>query len=135
MRATMMKGTMMKSVAALIVKGDEILLEKRTFEPFKGKWVLPGGHIDKGEDVESAIVREVKEETGLDFFDYNFVKQYPEVFPEIDWNCIVYVFVGDAEGELKHDKESEELRFVAIKEIDGLDMGFDHKRIIKEVLI
>ncbi|MEA3430793.1 MAG: NUDIX domain-containing protein [Nanoarchaeota archaeon] len=126
---------MNKTVAAIIVKENEILLEKRAIEPFKGLWVLPGGHANKDEDVEKAVIREVHEETGLEFFNINFVKQFPEQFPEIKWQGIVYVFVGDAKGDLKMDKESSELRFIHLEEIDQLEMGFDHKKIIKEVLL
>lgn len=126
---------MNKTVAAIIVKGDEILLEKRAIEPFKGTWVLPGGHVEKNEDLEKAVIREVKEETGLEFFDINFVRQFPEVFPEIRWEGIVYVFAGDARGELKKDNESSEVKFVKLDKIKELELGFDHKRIIEEVLL
>ncbi|MBW3003113.1 NUDIX domain-containing protein [Candidatus Woesearchaeota archaeon] len=125
----------MKTVTAIIVKDDKILLERRTEEPFKGKWVMPGGHVEKNEDVEKAVIREVKEETGLDFYDINFVKQYPEMFPEYKWEAITYVFAGNVKGELKANVESDMLRFVQLSKVEELDMGFEHKRIIKEVLL
>ena len=123
-----------KSAAAIIVKDNKILLEKRSYDPFKGKWVLPGGHTDKGEDVETAVKREVKEETGLDITELKFIKIYPEVFPEYKWEAIVYVFKAEAKGTLQKDHESEELRFVPLSELNDYEFGFDHKRIIEEVL-
>ena len=42
-----------------------VLLVKRGRPPRKGAWSLPGGHVEGGETLEAAIVREVLEETGL----------------------------------------------------------------------
>jgi 8-oxo-dGTP diphosphatase len=43
-----------------------ILLVQRAIEPSYGKWVFPGGYVDRGESLEAAAIREVKEECGLD---------------------------------------------------------------------
>jgi 8-oxo-dGTP diphosphatase len=43
-----------------------IALVKRAIEPGYGKWVFPGGYVDRGEEVQRAAVREAREETGLD---------------------------------------------------------------------
>jgi ADP-ribose pyrophosphatase YjhB (NUDIX family) len=43
-----------------------IVLVKRAIEPGYGKWVFPGGYVDRGEEVPIAAVREAREETGLD---------------------------------------------------------------------
>ena len=40
---------------------------------WKGKYVIPGGHVELGETLEHALKREVKEETGLDIFDIKFL--------------------------------------------------------------
>ncbi|MBU1110344.1 NUDIX hydrolase [Patescibacteria group bacterium] len=53
-------------VNAVIQKGEEVLLLKRAKEPHKGTWVVPGGHVKHNEDLETAVKREVREETGLD---------------------------------------------------------------------
>ena len=52
-------------VGAVVLDGDRVLLIKRGHEPLKGQWSLPGGGVELGETLEAAIVREVKEETGL----------------------------------------------------------------------
>lgn len=43
-----------------------ILLVQRAIEPSYGRWVFPGGYVDRGESLEAAALREVKEECGLD---------------------------------------------------------------------
>jgi 8-oxo-dGTP diphosphatase len=53
-------------VGAVIKDGaGRLLLVKRGHEPGKGLWSIPGGRIEPGESDEAALVREVREETGL----------------------------------------------------------------------
>ena len=54
------------AAVALVVDGDGLVMVKRGVEPQYGKWAFPSGYVDRGEVVEAAAVREVKEETGLD---------------------------------------------------------------------
>jgi 8-oxo-dGTP diphosphatase len=45
---------------------DAVVLVRRGIEPGYGKWVFPGGYVDRGEEVERAAIREAQEECGLD---------------------------------------------------------------------
>jgi len=53
-------------VGALILNRDRILMAQRGKEPLKGWWSLPGGLVETGELLETAVLREVREETGLE---------------------------------------------------------------------
>jgi 8-oxo-dGTP diphosphatase len=53
-------------VGAVIVNATHVVLIRRRFEPLAGEWSLPGGVVEAGETLESCVVREMREETGLD---------------------------------------------------------------------
>jgi ADP-ribose pyrophosphatase YjhB (NUDIX family) len=52
-------------VGAVVFRGDDVLLIERGTPPLKGWWTVPGGMVEAGERLEEAVVREVREETGL----------------------------------------------------------------------
>jgi len=54
------------AVGAVAVADGDLLLVRRGHEPETGRWSLPGGRLEAGESVPEAVVREVREETGLD---------------------------------------------------------------------
>lgn len=51
---------------ALVSMDGKLVLVRRAIQPAIGRWSYPGGYVDRGEAVEDAAMREVKEETGLD---------------------------------------------------------------------
>lgn len=53
------------TVDAIVKKGKKLLLIQRKKNTFKGKWALPGGHVDYNEDPKKAVLRELKEETNI----------------------------------------------------------------------
>jgi ADP-ribose pyrophosphatase YjhB (NUDIX family) len=77
------------AVGAVVVDGDRVLLVKRANEPLKGEWSLPGGAVEIGETLAGALVREAREETGLDV----------EVGPVVD---VLDRIVRDAAGRIEY---------------------------------
>lgn len=53
------------AVGAIVVHHDAVLLVERATAPSKGLWTVPGGKVEPGERMASAVAREVREETGL----------------------------------------------------------------------
>lgn len=66
------------TVLCLIEQGDRILLQNRTKADWRG-YALPGGHVEPGESFVDAVIRETKEETGLEIYNPQLVgvKQFP----------------------------------------------------------
>lgn len=123
------------TVGAIIVKedreGQKILLTKRGITPFLGKWCLPGGHIDPGEPAKQAIIREVKEEIGLDF-EARFFQYFDEIIPEQDIHAVVLIFSGTATGEPKPQPgEVTEIQWFSPAEALTLSLAFQHNQILE----
>ncbi len=91
------------TVMCLVHKNDSYLLQNRVKEEWKG-YTLPGGHIEKGESIVDAVIREIKEETGLTIFNPHLcgVKQ----FPIKNGRYLVFLFETDQfEGTLTDSAE------------------------------
>ncbi|QHW34767.1 NUDIX domain-containing protein [Paenibacillus rhizovicinus] len=133
-----------------IIKDPEgrILLQRRSDY---GDWGLPGGGMEPGEAVEETMIREVKEETGLDIASYGLHAVYsgPRMnYTYPDGNEVVFVmFLFHAEAELAgkigedgitlrfEDKEREslQLRFTALDEIDLASINLVQRPVFEDL--
>lgn len=116
---------------------NKILLIKRSTPPFVGYWALPGGRVDPGETVEQTIVREVKEETGLDITVVSKIGEYHEQGVqggfEYDYcpGCFLVKVVG---GEIKkQESEIEEIKLFSLNAVPA-PLAFEHARMIQDYL-
>lgn len=69
-------------VGALILREGAILLVERGKEPLRGFWSLPGGAVETGERVVDALVREVREETGLTVEALRLFEVFERILPD-----------------------------------------------------
>lgn len=63
-------------VGVLVIRDDKILLVRRAVQPEIGKWSLPAGFLDRGEDPREVAIREAREETGLSVRIHSLVDVY-----------------------------------------------------------
>jgi 8-oxo-dGTP diphosphatase len=88
----------MKEIAAIILENDmgEFLLYLRDNKPgipFPDHWDLIGGHVEDGETPDEALVREVKEELGIELKDYSYYKTF-ECLSGDAYPNIKYIYTG-----------------------------------------
>ena len=107
---------MKKYVFALIKNKEKILMLKRPKDKkvYGGYWNFPGGKIEETETEIQCVIREVKEETGMDF------KPSVKIMDIVDMNIEpkkVVVFDGNANGSVKLSEEHGEYGWFTVKEI------------------
>jgi 8-oxo-dGTP pyrophosphatase MutT (NUDIX family) len=112
--------------SVVVNEAGELLLQRRSDN---GQWALPGGTMDLGETLAQTVVREVKEETGLDvdvtgvvgiYSDPGHVIEYDDGEVRQEFNvCFSARMIG---GRLSSSAESTELRWVAPAELEALPM-------------
>jgi 8-oxo-dGTP diphosphatase len=97
-------------------------------------WTLPGGKVEAGESPEQAIVREVKEELGLDLRDHSLFKTIVENTPdEIMERHIYWGRISERVENLKLG-EGAALKYFSSKRILRLKVAFDLKPVIMDFL-
>jgi 8-oxo-dGTP diphosphatase len=131
----MKKYTGKTSTAIIPYPDDKILLIKRDTVPFKGYWALPGGRMDPGETIEQTIIREVKEETGLNVTILSKVGEYVEkgVKDDVEYEYYPTCFiVKPVEGEIKkQDSEIQEIRLFSLNALP-YPLAGEHDLMIKD---
>ena len=115
-----------KVVAGTIFTLDGgIVLLKRGVEPALGKWVFPGGYVDRGEAVYDAAIRETKEESNLDVKLGPLLNIYS--YPRSP-NVIVVYTAEVVSGTLAAADESVDARVFKPNEIPWDELAFDSTR-------
>lgn len=94
-------------------------------------WALPGGFVDYGESLESAAVREAKEETGLDVELLRQFHTYSDPERDPRRHTISTVYVAAAKGRPRAGDDAAEAEVFSRNTLPG-PIAFDHKTILDD---
>jgi 8-oxo-dGTP diphosphatase len=114
---------------------NEVLLIRRSNPPRQNEWSLPGGKVDVGEALRAAVLREVREETGLDIEIVALI-DVAELVPGSDAGAEAkhYVLVDFSarvlKGEAVAASDAAEARWFSLTEIEALPLWSETRRII-----
>ncbi|MDD5195198.1 MAG: NUDIX domain-containing protein, partial [Candidatus Omnitrophica bacterium] len=95
-------------------KNGIVIIERRN-PPFG--WALPGGFVDYAETVEKAVVREVKEETNLDFVDFKQFGVYSDPKRDPRFHTVGVVFTGKGKGKLRAGDDAKSAKIVSVNSL------------------
>jgi len=105
-------------------RGELLLLQSHKWP---GQYVVPGGHVELGERLEEAVVREAREETGLDVRDIEFINYQQFIYDPAFWKKRHFIFfdfacrADNAEVQLNDEAEG----FVWVEPTQALTMELD----------
>ncbi len=119
------------AVLCLIHQGERLLLQNRRKKDWDG-WTLPGGHIEKGESIVDAVVREMQEETGLTIHSPKLcgIKQ----FPIENGRYLVFLFRTESfSGEVRSSDEGE-MRWISRSELSDFNTVNDFDELLRVML-
>lgn len=118
---------------AVILFSGGIVLIQRDRPPFAGKYALPGGFVELGESVESAAVREAREETGLEIELLGLVGIYSDPARDPRGHVVSAAFLAMGRGSLLAGSDA---RAAGIFPKGGLPpLAFDHQKIISDAFV
>lgn len=113
-------------VGGVLVHEGRVLLIRRGKEPLYGRWVVPGGTVELGEPLDEALVRELREETGLEVEPLELITVFDRIERDGDRVLFHYVIVDYLcrwiSGEARAASDALEVAWAAPSELDRFDL-------------
>lgn len=124
-------------VAAIVIESRKVLLGRRKAS-YKGMWCIPCGYVEYSEDVRESLVREMKEETGLDVTLGRVFEVYSNFHNPNQHTVGLWFLTEEVKGEAVAMDDLDEVRYFTFEEIasNGLVLAFPtDKRVIEALKI
>lgn len=113
-------------VGAVVIHDGRVLLIRRGKEPLRGRWVVPGGTVEHGEELHDALVREVQEETGVTVRPREVVLVFDRILREkgeVTYHYVIIDYLCDyVSGTPRAGSDAEAVAFVAPADLGGYDV-------------
>jgi len=129
--------------SGVLLQGDRVLLVKQSVTA-KRKWSLPGGRLEKGETIEHCLVRELREETGIDVGVVNLlyvtdrlagtdhVVHMMFLIRSLDPNPLPLEWTHEDPHSSASSEPLREIRMVPCKELEAYGFGATFGRLVKD---
>jgi nucleoside triphosphatase len=125
------------TVGALIFNPEGKIFLMKSLK-WKNKYVIPGGHIELGEKTEDALKREIKEETGLNIYNIQFILFQEFIYDNIFWKKRHFIFFDFScktkSLQVKLNREGQEYIWVTPQKALNLPVEPYTIKVIKEYL-
>jgi mutator protein MutT len=113
-------------VGGVVIRDGRVLLIRRGKEPLRGRWLVPGGTVELGETLAQAIVREVREETGLEVAPLEVLTVFDHIDREegrvLHHFVIVDYLCEDRGGDPRAASDADAVAFVAREDLAAYDL-------------
>ena len=117
----------MVGVGVVVIKEGQMLMVRRSREPGRGKWSVPGGRLELGETLYEGARREIAEECSIDVEIERVLDAADAIIRDADgrvrYHYVLLDFVGTYKGgEPKARSDATECRWVELDEVSALDI-------------
>ncbi|NJO62629.1 MAG: NUDIX hydrolase [Richelia sp. RM2_1_2] len=129
-----MKVTVDAAVFSYVNESLNVLLIKRKFQPFLGKYALAGGFVNDDESADAAVLRKLKEETNvkLDYLEQLYTFTSPKRDPRERVISITYYgLIDPRKHDLITNVHASAIAWFSYADVMKMDLAFDHKEILK----
>ena len=113
-------------VGGVLIHGGKVLLIRRGKEPLRGRWVVPGGTVELGETLEEALVREMREETGLTIEPAGLLTVFDRIQSgsgRVDYHYVIVDYVCRyVAGEARAGSDAEAVAWAGLDELEPYDL-------------
>jgi mutator protein MutT len=125
-------------IGGVVVENGRALLIRRGSEPLRGEWSIPGGTLELGESLTEGVVRELREETGLEVRPVEMIEVFDRIFPDgakekprfhfviVDYLC------ARISGEARAGSDVTDVAFAREEELGGYHLTQTATRVLKK---
>jgi ADP-ribose pyrophosphatase YjhB (NUDIX family) len=125
------------AAAAVIMRGDEVVLVRRSRAPRLGEWSIPGGAVELGESLRQAAEREALEETALTVEASEILEVFESITPDaagkINFHYVIVDFLCRLRsGELRAGGDASEAQWFTRSELNRLNLAESTLRVLSK---